>query len=70
MNKKKIPQLNYDENSNLVGAQIQQHLLETNRICDSNQNNFHIFNALSSGGPDNLLKVRFHSYIYFLSYQV
>lgn len=50
-------QLNYDENSKMVGAQIQQYLLEVNRISDLKEKKFHVFYALIHGGPDDILKV-------------
>lgn len=53
-----LSQLNYDENSKMIGAQIQQYLLEVNRISDLKEKKFHVFYALIHGGPDDILKVR------------
>lgn len=41
-----------------IGAKINYHLLETNRICAANTNdsNFHIFYGLIFGSTDELLK--------------
>lgn len=53
-----LQQLQYDENTQLLGGQVRHQLLEIGRVCNVslNESNFHIFYALLFGAPDSLLE--------------
>lgn len=48
----------YDADMKQSGAKINYHMLETNRICATNQfeSNFHIFYTMLFGSTNDLLK--------------